>query len=99
MTAVPGLTKRIERIIREWIEDGMYGPGEMLSSERMIMDHFRASRTTVRLALMKLVAEGTIIARQGKGYFVTLSASPVAPAPAPGDAPTADAPGSPAPPA
>ena len=48
--------------------DGAVGCFE--PSERVLAEEHAASRTTVRLVLLKLSAQGLIEAQQGKGYFV-----------------------------
>lgn len=63
-------TERVERSIRELIERGELGPGRRLPSERTLAVELGASRTTIRLILMKLAAEGTIRSEHGRGYFV-----------------------------
>lgn len=61
---------RLEATIREWIRSGEYGPGAKLPSERVIEREQEVGRTTVRLVLGKLEAEGLIELHHGKGNFV-----------------------------
>jgi DNA-binding GntR family transcriptional regulator len=63
-------TAGIETVIREWIASGQYGPGDKIPSERVISQDLGAGRTTVRLVLVKLVAEGLLRPQHGAGYFV-----------------------------
>jgi DNA-binding GntR family transcriptional regulator len=63
-------TQQVEQAIRGLIEAGELGPGGRLPSERNLAQDLAAGRTTVRLVLMKLAAEGTIRSEQGRGYFV-----------------------------
>jgi DNA-binding GntR family transcriptional regulator len=42
-----------------------------LPSERHLADQLGAGRTTIRLVLTKLGAEGIIRSEHGRGYFVT----------------------------
>jgi GntR family transcriptional regulator len=66
-------TPRYHRIaddLRAQIETGDLAPGQQLMTERDLMEHYKASRNTVRLALRRLTDEGLIIAGQGRGSFV-----------------------------
>jgi DNA-binding GntR family transcriptional regulator len=63
-------TARVEAAIRELLTSGDLKPGDRLPSERTLVADLDASRTTVRLILVKLVAEGRIRADHGRGYFV-----------------------------
>lgn len=45
-------------------------PGDMIPSEKQLMDQYQASRITVRRAVDLLVAEGYVRKVQGKGTFV-----------------------------
>lgn len=65
------VTERVERAIREIVDDPeKLGPGGRLPSERTLSTDLRAGRTTVRLVLMRLEAEGRIRSEHGRGYFV-----------------------------
>lgn len=63
-------TERVERSIRELIASGQVGPGGRLPSERQLASDLDAGRTTIRLVLVKLAAEGKIRSEHGRGYFV-----------------------------
>jgi GntR family transcriptional regulator len=52
------------------ISSGQLKAGDRLPSERTLVADFRAARSTVRLVLVRLVAEGLVRAEQGRGYFV-----------------------------
>lgn len=65
------LTERVEGTIRGWITSGELGPGAKLPSERTLSADLKAGRTTIRLVLARLAAEGLIRAEHGRGYFVT----------------------------
>ena len=61
---------RLEDTIREWISSGELATGDMLPSERTLEAEQDVGRTTVRLVLAKLAAEGLVKPHHGKGYFV-----------------------------
>ncbi len=63
------VTERLEASLRAMIERDSE-PGAKLPSERQIAADMRAGRTTVRLVLAKLAAQGLIEAQHGRGYFV-----------------------------
>jgi len=64
------VTAAAERAIRSRIESGELGSGAKLPSERTLVDDLGVSRTTIRLILLRLSAEGLIRAEHGRGYFV-----------------------------
>jgi len=47
-----------------------YAPGQLLPSERDLMQIYNVSRLTVREAINRLVAQGMVKKKQGKGTFV-----------------------------
>ncbi|WP_370368217.1 NUDIX domain-containing protein [Catenulispora sp. GP43] len=57
--------------------DGTYGPGAKLPSERNLAEQLGTARTTLRLVLTKLIAEGLIDNQHGSGNYVTEAARPV----------------------
>ena len=61
-------TDQVERSIREIIKTEQ-GPNGQLPSERELVARLGAGRTTIRLVLMKLAAEGVIRSEHGRGYF------------------------------
>lgn len=63
-------TAKVESTIRDQIAAGMLAPGDKLPSERTLAADLSVGRTTVRLVLTKLTAEGLIRAEHGRGYFV-----------------------------
>jgi GntR family transcriptional regulator len=64
------VTERVEAVLRGAIERGEYKAGDRLPSERVLAAEQEAGRTTVRLVLAKLAAQGLIQAEHGRGYFV-----------------------------
>ena len=68
-------TAKVESTIRELITAGDLGPGGKLPSERTLALELSAGRTTVRLVLAKLAAEGLIRSEHGRGYFVNTEGS------------------------
>lgn len=64
------LTQRIETDLRRRIDSGDFQDGGRLPSERELAASYTAGRTTIRLILTRLTAEGLLVPRHGKGYFV-----------------------------
>lgn len=64
------LYEQIYEYIREEIRKGNLLQGERLPSARFLSDYLQVSRTTVDMAYGQLVAEGYLIARPKRGYFV-----------------------------
>ena len=56
-------------VLRQQITDGQYPAGQPLPSEHRLEALFDVSRITVRRALDRLVAEGLVVRRHGKGNF------------------------------
>jgi DNA-binding FadR family transcriptional regulator len=52
------------------IERGELKAGDKLPSERELAASLTVGRTTVRLVLARLVAQGVVEAQHGRGYFV-----------------------------
>ncbi|WP_230177428.1 GntR family transcriptional regulator [Aquabacterium sp. CECT 9606] len=63
------LYEQIATRLMEEMEAGLYEPTGRLPSEAEIGDRFGVSRVTVRLALDKLVQEGAVVRKQGKGSY------------------------------
>jgi DNA-binding FadR family transcriptional regulator len=61
---------RIEAALVGGIERGDFRAGDKLPSERALAAEHGASRTTVRLVLVKLAAMGLVEPQHGRGYFV-----------------------------
>ncbi|WP_344338469.1 GntR family transcriptional regulator [Kitasatospora putterlickiae] len=73
-----GKTEQIEETIREWIRSGKLAGGAKLPSERTLSADLGVGRTTVRLVLGKLAAEGLVVAQHGSGYYVSTAEQPAA---------------------
>lgn len=61
---------QIENIIKEKIENGEYGFGDVLPSEKQLQEMFDVSRVTVRQAVSNLVNEGYLKSSRGIGTTV-----------------------------
>ena len=68
-SAVP-LYHQLERTLRAQIESGVWKPGEMIISERELMQAAGVSRATVRQAISNLIREGLLERFHGRGTFV-----------------------------
>jgi GntR family transcriptional regulator len=64
------LVYQLAEAIRDKIVRGEYRLGEPIPTEDQLQKFYGVSRTTVRLALAKLVNEGYIRRQQGKGTYV-----------------------------
>lgn len=62
-----GVTAQVEQYYRELL--AKLESGERLPSERTVVEHLRVGRTTVRMVLVKLTAEGALYPLHGKGYY------------------------------
>ena len=74
---VQGITTLYEQVveqIKEMIAQGIYQKGDMLPSEKELMQMTGVSRITVREALKTLAEVGIIETRKGKGSFVLVDA-------------------------
>ena len=61
---------QLRAILHSWIDSGEMPPDARLPSEAELCRRYEVSRTVVREALSKLVAEGRIYKIKGKGAFV-----------------------------
>ncbi len=64
------LYEQIAARLMEEMEAGLYEPTGRLPSEADLGERFAVSRVTVRLALDRLVQQGAVVRKQGKGSFV-----------------------------
>src|SRR5436190_7159614 len=67
--------QQIADSLRRRIEAGEFSAG-LLPSEAGLVEHYEASRVTVRRALEALRDEGRVDARQGSGWFVATTRLP-----------------------
>lgn len=61
---------QLARILKERIQRQEYAGGEQIPSEAELCASFQVSRITVREAINRLVSEGYLERRQGKGTYV-----------------------------
>ncbi|MFI6861531.1 GntR family transcriptional regulator [Streptomyces sp. NPDC050421] len=66
--------ERIADDLRQQIRDKELRPGQLLPTQSQLMQTYKASSLTVQKAIRLLRNEGWVIARQGRGTFVTRSA-------------------------
>lgn len=62
-----GVTEQVEQYYRSVLDQ--LNAGERLPSERSVVEELETCRSTVRLVLTKLAAEGWLYAEHGRGYF------------------------------
>jgi GntR family transcriptional regulator len=65
------LYRQIAVDLRMKIESGEYTQGSRLPTEIELMDHYEASRNTIRDAIRQLTSLSLVETRQGQGTFVT----------------------------
>jgi DNA-binding GntR family transcriptional regulator len=63
--------------LRERILAGSLGPGQVVPSEAELVAAYAVSRSTVRLALGRLIDEGLLVTEQGRGTFVRQRPEPI----------------------
>ncbi len=61
---------QVEEDLRKRIERGDFKPGDLLPSERELIEMYNVSRLTVRRAVEALVEQGLLVKKQGKGTFI-----------------------------
>ncbi|MEU9189649.1 GntR family transcriptional regulator, partial [Streptomyces sp. NPDC048484] len=61
---------RVERVLREQLENGTYSLGALLPPQRTLAELFGVSRHTVQRAVDQLIEDGLIETRQGSGTRV-----------------------------
>ncbi len=68
--AFPHKREKIAGIVRKWIEEGKYKPGDRFPSDQELARKFRVTHITVRSALLPLVESGVLERRIGFGTIV-----------------------------
>lgn len=61
---------QVKEVIKEKIKCGEWKNDEKIPNELELVNQFSVSRSTVRQAILELVAEGLLIRRKGRGTFV-----------------------------
>jgi GntR family transcriptional regulator len=64
------LYRQIKSLMLQALEDGEWGPGDVIPSETELASRFSVSQGTVRKAVDELAADNLLVRRQGKGTFV-----------------------------
>lgn len=72
--AIP-LYRQLSDLIRSSVECGEYPKGAQIPTESVLSEKYGVSRITVRKALDELTEEGLLSRKQGKGTFVSSTAS------------------------
>jgi GntR family transcriptional regulator len=62
--------QQLNRVLRELISSGEFGPGAKFLTERQIAERFQVSRATANKSLSSLVSEGFLEFSKGVGTFV-----------------------------
>lgn len=57
--------------MRKNVEDGVWARGEMIPREVDLCAQYNVSRSTIRMAMMRMVSEGLVTRVKGVGTFVT----------------------------
>ena len=62
---------QLKEALTEGIQQGDWGPGDLIPSESELGNSYGVSRTVVRQALNEMTHEGLVVRQKGKGTFVT----------------------------
>ena len=62
---------QLKEALTEGIQQGDWGPGDLIPSESQLGKSYGVSRTVVRQALNEMTHEGLVVRQKGKGTFVT----------------------------
>ncbi len=65
---------RVNRTIRDWIASGQLPPGDAMPTEQSLVEHFSASRSTIRAVLKDLEGEGLIQVANRRRIVATYAA-------------------------
>jgi len=77
-TPTAAVAEHASQVIRQRIAQGAYPVGSLLPSQRELSEQLGVSRTSLREALSTLQGMGLVLARPGKGVYVTQPPSPQA---------------------
>ena len=66
----PGVTEQVTEYLQKQIANGVWEPGEKISSENELTRELGVSRASIRSGIQQLVAIGVLDTHQGKGTFV-----------------------------
>lgn len=61
---------QLRTLLLEQIEKGVLKPGDIIPTERELIDRYGVSRITVRQAINSLMADGLLFRQRGRGTFV-----------------------------
>ncbi len=61
---------QLKEALMEGIQDGDWGPGDLIPSEAELGESYGVSRTVVRQALNEMTYEGLVVRQKGRGTFV-----------------------------
>lgn len=61
---------QLRTLLLEQIERGVLKPGDLVPTERELIDRYGVSRITVRQAINSLMADGLLYRQRGRGTFV-----------------------------
>lgn len=64
---------QVKNQIKNLIEQGSWGPGSKIPTERSLAEQLQISRNTVSMAFRELESEGILVCQQGRGTFVAES--------------------------
>ncbi|MBN2191010.1 MAG: GntR family transcriptional regulator [Candidatus Aureabacteria bacterium] len=65
------LHRQFMETLKNDLVEGRYKPTEMIPSERVLVEKYKISRSTVRKALAQLISEGWLYSAPGTGTFVS----------------------------
>ena len=66
----PGVTEQVTEYLQKQIEEGVWKPGDRISSENELTKVLGVSRASIRSGIQQLVAVGVLDTQQGRGTFV-----------------------------
>jgi GntR family transcriptional regulator len=68
------LYQQIRALMVQSLQQGLWGPGDVIPSEQELAQRYKVSQGTVRKAIDDLVVDHLLVRRQGKGTFVATHA-------------------------